>query len=178
MKRILIVMLIVFISSCANSKNDTKASTKESNSNLSHSIKWYNIEEGLKAVKKHEKPAIVDFYADWCVWCKKLEENVFNKPVISQYLSENFIMIRLDTESNDPVNYKGNNMSPQELSSYFGVTGLPTLLFLDKKGEPVTKLPGYIEPDTFFSLIKYMNAECYNKKVDFNDYKKGKIKCD
>jgi thioredoxin len=65
-------------------------------------------------------PAIVDFYADWCGPCKMVA------PVLEQ-LSDEY--------ESRLVIYKVNTDMEPELSGVFGIQSIPTLLFIDAKGE-------------------------------------------
>lgn len=180
MRKFFLIVLFISLSFCSNNNSESSTpSVSDNNSdNINHEVTWHTLDEGLKLAQKEEKGAIVDFYADWCVWCKRMEEQVFKKPDVARILNESFVMIRVDTESTESITYNNTKMTPQELSSIFQVTGLPTLLFFDKKGNPVTKIPGFIEADTFKSLLGYMDDECYNKKISFDKYLKGEVKCE
>lgn len=68
-----------------------------------------------------EKPAIVDFYADWCGPCK----------MVSPILDE------LADEYKDKVNiYKVNTEKEPELAAAFGIRSIPSILFIPKNGQP------------------------------------------
>ncbi len=167
---ILLILLIVLSASfCSKIEKTAEAKTK--------SVKWYTFNEGMAAAAASKKPVIVDFYADWCSWCIKMEEEVFTEKNVAAKLTSDFIMIRIDTESNQLITFKEKIYNPQEFSSAFEVTGLPTLLFIDKNGEPVTKIPGYMEADVFLKLLTFMSTECYSKNISFKDFQSGKEKC-
>ena len=44
--------------------------------------------------------------------------------------------------------------------------------FFDKKGEPITVIPGYIPPETFLPILKYIKQEWYLKKISFKEFLK------
>ena len=68
-----------------------------------------------------DKPAIVDFYADWCGPCK----------MVSPILDE------LADEYKDNVNiYKVNTEKEPELAAAFGIRSIPSILFIPKNGQP------------------------------------------
>lgn len=167
MKKIIYLFLILSVSLslfCTQSKAQTD-------------LKWYGFNEGYQKAVNEKRPVIVDFYADWCTWCKKMDAEVFRNPEISKILARDFITIRVNTEGNEQITFKGKTYSPQDFSGAVGVSGLPTLLFIDKNGELVTKLPGYIPVETLKPILGYMKSECYAKKISFDDYKNGKVKC-
>lgn len=68
-----------------------------------------------------DKPAVIDFYADWCNPCKMLA------PVLEE----------LATEYGDSIYiYKINTEKEQELAAAFGISSIPTLLFVPMEGAP------------------------------------------
>ncbi|MGL5683250.1 MAG: thioredoxin [Marinifilaceae bacterium] len=68
-----------------------------------------------------DKPALIDFYADWCGPCKSLA------PVLEELAKEYDGKIYI---------YKINTEHEQELASIFGVSSIPTLLFIPMQGDP------------------------------------------
>ncbi|MEA3499998.1 MAG: DUF255 domain-containing protein, partial [Candidatus Marinimicrobia bacterium] len=103
---------------------------------------WYGFQEGLKIAEQEDKHIVIDFYADWCKWCKVMEEKTFSVPKVEKYLFENFVPIRVNTELNDQITFQGKTFSKRQLSGAFGVKGLPSLAFLTSKQEMVTLIPG------------------------------------
>lgn len=68
-----------------------------------------------------DKPAVIDFYADWCGPCK----------VIAPMLEE------LAAEYGDQIYiYKVNVDNEQELAGLFGIRSIPSLLFIPMEGQP------------------------------------------
>ena len=68
-----------------------------------------------------DKPAIIDFYADWCGPCKSLA------PIYDE----------LSTEYDGKIDfYKINTEQEQELSAAFGIRSIPTILFIPLVGQP------------------------------------------
>lgn len=84
--------------------------------------KVYNYEKNqTQWVYEGSKPAIIDFYAEWCGPCKR----------ISPILQELAVQYK-----NDIVIYKLNVDNEKELASAFGIQSIPTLLFIPKTGKP------------------------------------------
>ncbi len=71
-------------------------------------------------VYKGDKPAIIDFYADWCRPCKMLA------PVLKDIQEE---------YKGKLVVYKVNTQYERELAGLFNISGIPALLFVPMKGE-------------------------------------------
>jgi thioredoxin 1 len=70
---------------------------------------------------KGDKPAIIDFYADWCGPCK----------VVAPILEE------LSNEYEDIVIYKVDTEVEQQLSAVFQIRSIPSILFIPVVGQPM-----------------------------------------
>ncbi len=80
---------------------------------------------------------LVDFTgSDWCVWCKRLDEEVFSKPSFQAYAAENFILVALDYPQADAIKALVPNPERNaELVETYGVQGYPTVLLMTPAGE-------------------------------------------
>lgn len=176
---LLLTMLIIFATGCsseADAKKEAKAETTEANKAVE--VVWYGFDEGLAKANKEEKPVLIDFYTDWCHWCKVMDEKTFKNNDVAKKLKDRFIAIRIDAEAqNETVTYKGQNFTNMELTRAFRVTGFPSLGFLDSAGEVITVIPGFIPPETFIDILGYIDKECYKKSISFDDYVKKKGDC-
>lgn len=72
-----------------------------------------------------DKPAVIDFYADWCGPCKAVA------PILEELADE---------YSGDIYIYKIDVDAEQELASVFGIRSIPTLLFIPMEGQPQVKM--------------------------------------
>jgi thiol:disulfide interchange protein DsbD len=88
------------------------------------------------------KPAMLDFYADWCVECVRMERNTFGEPQV-QALFEKIQPLQADVTDNDEVD--------QALMAKYGVIGPPAILFFDRQGNelPAFRLVGFFDAETF-----------------------------
>jgi thioredoxin 1 len=87
---------------------------------------------------KGSKPAIVDFYADWCGPCKMVA------PALEQ-LSEEYAG-KVDI-------YKVDTDKEQEVSAIFGIQSIPSFLFIPMAGSPSME-PGAFPKHVFKQIIE------------------------
>jgi protein disulfide-isomerase len=106
---------------------------------------WYkNLTKAQELAAKNNKHILINFTgSDWCIWCKRLTNEVFEKPEFIKFASENLILLRIDfpQETKLPPGEESYNNS---LAQKFAVEGFPTLFLLDGKGKTVKQL-GYEE---------------------------------
>jgi len=96
-------------------------------------------------VKKSKKPVMIDFYADWCVSCKELDENTFKDSEVKKRMNK-FNLIRIDVTK--------NNIEDKKLLKRFNVFGPPAIIFF-KKGKELKslKVVGYKNAQEFISYL-------------------------
>jgi thiol:disulfide interchange protein DsbD len=83
----------------------------------------------LQAVLAHtplNKPVLVDFYADWCISCKLMEQKVYLDPAVQKELSH-FTVIKADVTANDAAS--------KELMRYYNIIAPPTFLVFDRNAQ-------------------------------------------
>ncbi|MCI0515000.1 thioredoxin family protein [candidate division KSB1 bacterium] len=186
MKKILLVAMIALalgigslIAYNANRPNaDEKQTPEKGVTAKTSSVIWHDFNSGLQKAASQNKPILVDFYTDWCHWCKVMDEKTFHDPKVAQKLQQDFIAVRINAEDRDKtVTYKGQTYSNIQLTQAFRITGYPSLGFLDAKGDAITVIPGFIPPETFINILGYIDQECYKKQISFEDYLKKKTEC-
>jgi len=98
------------------------------------------------------KGSMLDFYADWCVECKRMERNTFPEAKVRTLLDQ-LQLLQADVTANDDQD--------QALMKAFGIIGPPAILFFDRQGEEMRayRLVGYFTPAEFAShLQKVLSA--------------------
>jgi thiol:disulfide interchange protein DsbD len=103
-----------------------------------------------EAVKTAAHPAMLDFYADWCVSCKEMEKFTFSDPRVQAKLKQ-MNLLRADVTA--------NNVDDQVLLKRFNLFGPPGIIFFDRGGNEVLRVVGYESADKFLkSLDRAMTA--------------------
>ncbi len=92
------------------------------------------------------KPVMLDFYADWCVSCKELENITFADPRVQTAL-QGVVLLQADVTA--------NSADDKALLKRFGLFGPPGILFFDRNGKQNTfKVIGYEKPEAFLESLK------------------------
>lgn len=109
-------------------------------------LTWHeNLESAVKIAKEENKKVLVNFTgSDWCVWCKKLNAEVFTQKEFAEYAKQNLVLVKLDFPRSIEQSTTQKEYNNSLLNKY-GVRGFPTILLFDQNGNPVFKtgyLPG------------------------------------
>jgi thiol:disulfide interchange protein DsbD len=105
-----------------------------------------DLERALAAAGQGGRGAMLDFYADWCVECKRMERNTFPEPGVQALLAR-LQPLQADVTANDAAD--------QALMQAFGIIGPPAILFFDRNGKELQpfRLVGYFDPEEFSSHL-------------------------
>jgi thiol:disulfide interchange protein DsbD len=85
-----------------------------------------DVEHALAAAKSAGQPAMLDFYADWCVSCKEMEKFTFTDARVKQALA-GFVLLQADVTANDDTD--------KALMKHFEIVGPPDTVFYDADGK-------------------------------------------
>jgi len=106
-----------------------------------------DLETAVVRANQDGRPAMLDFYADWCVECVRMERNTFGEPEI-QALFDLVRPLQADVTDNDETD--------QELMKKYDIIGPPAILFFDRQGKEMRghRLVGYFAPDDFEAHLR------------------------
>ncbi len=89
------------------------------------------IAQALELAKKQNKHVLLDFGANWCVWCHRLHQLFTTDPRVRTELKRSFITVMIDVNKRNGVDRNAG------VNEYYGNPtqhGLPVLVVLDASG--------------------------------------------
>src|SRR3989344_2076544 len=107
------------------------------------------LDSRLAAAKAAGKPAMIDYYADWCTDCLRMEKATFAMPGVRAEMTGRFVLLQADVT--DP-----NDAEVKAMKQRFGVFGPPAMLFFDSNGVERRDLRayGFRGPDEFLAMLR------------------------
>jgi thioredoxin-like negative regulator of GroEL len=113
-------------------------------------IQWEkSFDEAMKKAEKSEQPVIVDFWAEWCGYCHRLDRTTYVDPVVAEK-AKSFVAVKVDTEG---------SRKEMEIRDRYRVLHLPTILFLSPRGRQVLRVNSFIGPGRFPYVMDKALAE-------------------
>jgi len=99
-------------------------------------------ESAFDRANSEDKPVLVSFEAEWCVWCKKLDSTTYRDSEVMSLISGSLVPLVLDVDNEG-----------RELSDTHGVESLPTVLVFSPAGEVQGRINGYLPPGQFIEAV-------------------------
>ena len=105
------------------------------------------LEEKRAVAKAAGRPVMIDFWAQWCVYCKKLDKSVWNVPeVVAE--AQRFETIKVDATAPD-------DEEMTKIKEEFKVPGLPRIIFIDSRGEVLHgRSAGFKSAEEMLTIMK------------------------
>lgn len=89
---------------------------------------------------------LIDFYTDWCFWCKVMDDSTFPDPYVQKFL-KNFELGKINAEVDTLLAQK------------YGVRSFPTFLLLKPDGTEIDRIVGYSPPEEFVgAMVNSLNG--------------------
>jgi thioredoxin-related protein len=124
-------------------------------------LPWVSdLPKALEQAKAENKIVLLDFTgSDWCVWCKKFDNDVLSQPEFAAYAKTNLVMVMLDFPNAKPQSDSVKKAN-KNLQDKFKVDGFPTYVALTPDGKEIGRQVGYLSggPQAFIAeLEKFQN---------------------
>ncbi len=126
---------------------------------------WFDgdLDAAVERANELDTLVFVEFYTDWCSWCRRLESEVLTDRQVREQL-DRLVAVRLDAEGD-------GRADAQE----FNIESYPTMVFLGPDGEELERIVGYLPPDklrdeiariqsgdTFFACLQALKKDPAN----------------
>lgn len=103
-------------------------------------VRWERgFEDAARKAHRAGKPLIVDFWAEWCGWCDRLDRTTYADPFVARR-TQDFVVVKVNTEG---------SRREVEVALKYEVSNLPTILFLSPEGRQLMRVNGYQGPGQF-----------------------------
>jgi thioredoxin-related protein len=135
------------------------------------SVRWVPLELGMERAAESGRYVFVSVYTDWCGYCRRLNNVTLRAEPVLKELGKNYESVMINAESERPVVWKGQSTTFRELSGIiWGVTGYPTLLFINPKGEIIGRYASYADPELMLQLLTYVSSGARERKLTFEEF--------
>ena len=124
--------------------------------NNPNGIKWgNNLDAAFAIASKSDKIIMIDFMAEWCPPCKKMDDKTFSNTNIIKK-SDEFIPVRIDVDKQQDIaeEYNGN-------ARKYGGIGIPNILFLDKEKNILRQIVGFHNVDQLMGIMDSVLIKLY-----------------
>jgi thioredoxin-related protein len=75
-------------------------------------VEWMSLKEAMEKEKSMPRPILMDFYTDWCGWCKQMMKTTYANPDLAKYINAYFYPVKFNAEGKDTVDFLGEKYLP------------------------------------------------------------------
>jgi thioredoxin-related protein len=138
---------------------------------FSQSIRWANFNKALVGDKSKEF-ILVNVYADWCGYCKKMDNFTYNNMDLQNCIDKYYIPVKLNCDSKTSITINNKLFTTDELLAIWKIDGYPASVILDRDGNYICCIRGYKEAKDFQNILTYIGTKAYKEKKYSNYIRK------
>ncbi len=131
-----------------------------------------SLEEALQRASEEDKKILVDVYASWCPYCQRMHSEVYTDETVLSAISDYYLWVKINVESEATVNYQGHEMSEAEFARALDNKNIPTTYFMNNEGAIIGVQPGYLDADVFSNLLNFVGSNAFMSQ-SFEEYMNG-----
>ncbi len=141
---LLMLALVVSMSCGAQSEPPVPPAEHSVRSHTAVDVEWEDEwDEAFARAVTEGKPVLVNFYAEWCVWCKQLETVTFRDQKVAAMLAENVVPLNIDIDGD-----------VADIVRDHRIQAPPTIVLFSQGGEELGRIPGYLPPSSFLIVVE------------------------
>jgi len=144
---------------------------------------FLDLADDLEAAHKEGKRFVIAWELKGCPYCKETHFVNFAQSRISDYIKSNFEVLQLNIIGSRKVtDFDGTVLAEKDLAAKYRVHFTPTFQFFAERAGPlksmapakreVARAPGYLRPDDFLAMFRYVREKAYESK-SFRDFVKS-----
>ena len=144
---------------------------------------FLDLSDDLEGAARDGKRFVIMWELKGCPYCKETHFVNFAQPRIADYVKANFEVLQLNIIGSRKVtDFDGTELSEKELAAKYGVRFTPTFQFFGERAaalkalapakREVARAPGYLRPDDFLAMFRYVREMAYESK-SFRDFVKS-----
>lgn len=101
-------------------------------------INWISFEQLEDSLKVNPKKVFISFYADWCLYCKKMDKVAFREKDVIRILNTDYYAIKMNAESKDTIIFEGEKYMNKQLGKKRRPTHEISILLASRKNKSFT----------------------------------------
>jgi thioredoxin-related protein len=144
---------------------------------------FLNLADDLETANSAGKRFAIMWELKGCPYCKETHFVNFAQARIADYIKANFEITQLNIIGSLPVtDFDGEQLSEKKLAAKYGVRFTPTFQFfqadlatmkaLPPQKREVARAPGYLRPDDFLAMFRFVREKAY-EHGSFRDFLKA-----
>jgi thioredoxin-like negative regulator of GroEL len=124
---------------------------------------WTDLDAAAIEARQASKVMMIDVYADWCGWCKKLDTDTYaDARIVAK--SRDFIPVKVNAETSP---------SGDKFAQTYHVSGFPTILFLEADGSVANKVVGFVDSSSLLDAMTKTVEYGPKVKVFYAEFRAG-----
>jgi thioredoxin-related protein len=132
------------------------------------SVHWLSFEALEDSLAVQPKKVFIDFYTDWCSYCRKMDKKVFTNPEVIELLNEEYYAVRFNAESEKMITFSGQQLVNDQIGRFRtpihqiarllalreGKFVAPTLVILDETFRVTSRYFEYMDSQSLLKALK------------------------